>query len=448
MRRFRLSRRAFLGGAAATVSLPFLEAMLPSGRAGAVYASEIPVQPNLLFYYVPNGMHMASFTPPDTGPGWTITPILEPLAAHRDRLTVLSGLANRNAIDSVAGDHARGTGAFLTARLPRKTEGEDIQNGISVDQVAAQAIGSSSHFASLQLGMEAGSSVGSCDSGYSCAYSNNISWAGPATPLAKMTSPAVVLERLFGGYDEQLTQVEVARRRQHRASVLDYVLEESQALHANLGATDQAKLDEYLTGVRELELRIDRLGAEACGELPTVPDTWLSELPAYSGIMNDLMVMALDCGLTHIISFMLGKGGSNRTYEFLGVSGAHHEISHHQNREENFEKLEVIDRWEVAQLADLLTKMRAVTMPDDSTLLDHSLVFFSSEIEDGNAHRHTNLPVLLAGGGSGAVSPGRHIRFEEEVPIANLFLSMLGAVGVDMDAFGRDGTGPIADLAG
>ena len=446
-RRFTLSRRAFLGGAAAMIGLPYLEAMWPGGRNGAVLASEGPRATRLLYYYVPNGMHMASWTPATTGADFALTPILSPLAPVRDDISVLTNVSNRNAIDSVAGDHARGTGSFLTARLPRRSEGDDIENGISVDQVAASAVGGEDRFASLQLGMEGGLSIGSCDSGYSCAYSRNISWAGPATPLPKMTSPTVVFDRLFGGVDPELTQLEIARRRQYRRSVLDYAMDDAARLQTRLGATDRAKVDEYLTAVRELELRIDRLATDACGTDVTVPENWLVDIPAYSRIMNELMVLALQCEMTHVVSFMLGNGGSNRSYDFIGVSGFHHEISHHQNRPENFEKLEAIDTWEVEQLSHLLQRMKSVENPDGTTLLDDSLVFFSSEIEDGNAHRHTNLPIVLAGGGGGTIAQGRHLRFEPERPIADLFITMLGAVGVDVESFGGDGTAPIDELS-
>jgi hypothetical protein len=446
-RRLELSRRALLRGAGAAIAMPFLEAMVPHGTRGALFATELPPAPQrLVFYYVPNGMHMADWRPAESGPLDVLPPTLEPLAAHTSRLLVLSNLANRNAIDSVAGDHARGTGAFLTARLPTRADGDGVYNGISADQVVANGLAGATPFASLQLGMEGGSSLGDCDSGYSCAYSRNISWASPTTPLPKLTSPSVLFERLFGGADPALSAQEVARRRRNQLSILDHVLEDATRLHARLGASDRARLDEYLTSVRSVEETMTALEREsACGTVEIPPD-YAVDVPAYSRVMNDLMVLALQCDLTRVVTFMLGNGGSNRTYPWLGVTGAHHEISHHQDIPENFDRLRLINRWEVEQLAHLLGSLESAIEPDGGSLLDRTLVFFSSEISDGNRHNHNDLPVLLAGGGGGITTGGRHVAYGEERPIANLFVSLINAAGVPVDSFGADGTAPLEGL--
>lgn len=449
MSRLVLSRRTLLRGLGAAIALPMLEAMLPLGTRGNLFASEIEAPPRrLVFYYVPNGIHMSAWRPAQSGAVWSPSTILEPITALQPKMTVISGLANRNAVDSVAGDHARGTGAFLTARLPRRSDGEDIAAGVSVDQLAAEAIGTQTPFASLQFGMEGGTSVGDCDSGYSCAYSRNISWASETTPMPKMTSPAVIFDRLFGGADPALSQVELARRRQNRMSLLDYAAEETTRIRGLLGASDQAKLDEYLTAIRSVETQLESLDqATACGDL-TLPENPSVDLEAYSRAMNELMAMALSCDLTRVVSFMFGNGGSNRTFPNLGIADAHHQVSHHQDLVENFDKLAQIDRFEVAQFAHLAGLLDATVEPDGSTLLDHTAALFSSEISDGNRHNHDDLPVLLAGALGGAIAPGRHLVTAGEQPIANLYVSLLQGVGLDVSAFGGDGTGPLDGLAG
>jgi len=441
----RFSRRSFLRLGAGALSLPLLEAMLPAGRRGAAYADELIEPVRLLWFYVPNGIHMPSWTPATTGAGFVMPPILAPLERHRAHTLVLSQVANRNAIDSVPGDHARGTGAFLTARLPRQTEGTDISVGISADQVAASVLGAGTRLPSLQTGLEGGVSVGGCDSGYSCAYLRNISWADEATPLPKITNPLVVFQRLFGLRPGELSPEQIERQRSRRESILDFAVQDALSLQARLGANDRQKLDQYLTGIRDLERRILDMSDLSCGP-EEVPEAFEGSLDAYSDIMNELMVQAMVCDNTRVITHMFANGGSNRSYDFIGVTGAHHEISHHQNIPENFERLERINEYEVGRLADLMDRMTAHTLPDGRTLLDQSALFFSSEIEDGNSHAHTNLPVLLCGGAGGALRGGRHIRFASETPVANVFVSMLHAANVGVDTFGADGNRVLPEL--
>lgn len=436
-----ITRRAFLGGAGAMLALPLMESLIPR----AVRAQGMTAPKRFLAYYVPNGMHMRSWTPAAQGPGFELSPILSPLAAVREKLLVISGLANAPARPDGPGDHAAGTGGFLTARHVVKTQGEDIRNGISVDQVIANALAEQTRIGSMQLGIDGGGSVGNCDSGYSCAYARNISWAGPTTPLQKIVNPQVVFDRLFAGLDNNETQAQREKRRRYKASVLDYVLTDARDLKPKLGRTDQRKLDEYMTGVRALEQRISvSMDGPGC-EVPDRPPA-LAELGEHIELMNDLMVAALRCDSTRVISFMLSNAGSGRAYPFLGVQGAHHELSHHQGREENFAALEIIDTWEVTQLASLLEKMDAVEEGDGRTLLDNTVVFFSSEIEDGNSHSHFNLPVLLAGSNEGFFKQGEHLRFSNNEPIADLFVSIIRSCGVDVSDFGDDGTGPLSAI--
>jgi hypothetical protein len=260
-----------------------------------------------------------------------------------------------------------------------------------------------------------------------------------------MVSPYVIFERLFGG-DEGLSPVEALRRQSQRASILDLVSDDALRLQSELGSDDREKLDEYLTAVREVEMRLAS-GAGAACDTAEIPPGIISDPDAYAKVMNELMVMALRCDMTRVISFMLGNGGSLRFYAFLEVYGLHHEISHHQDIEENFRMLETIGRWEMEQFADLIARMKEVEEPDGSTLLDHSLVYFGSEIGDGNRHNHDHIPTLLCGRGGGDVSPGRHIVYEEEQPTARLFVSLLQNACVESESFGIDGDGPLDGLS-
>jgi len=433
------SRRAFLKAGAVTLALPLLPSALPRES----WADPGTSPRRLVFYYVPNGMQMEWWTPSTEGPDFALPSILEPLAPIRDRVSVLSGLSNLPAQVPVAGDHARGTGSFLTCRTVVQTDGPGISNGVSVDQVAAQALGSDTPVPSLQLGMTGGASTGNCDSGYSCAYVRNITWAGPSTPLPKMTDPRLVYERLFDGVSDGLTPEERERRRLLRLSVVDRALGEANSLRPTLGRDDQVKLDEYLDGLRALEVRIDGLAGAACvppGE-PEPGQDFVGRLAT----MHELMAVAMSCDLTRIVTFMLGNGASSRSYaDVIGVPGAHHQLSHHQDDPESLERLRRIGQYEVDRFTDLLTRMHAVD-EGGCSLLDNSAVYFASEIADGNSHSHRNLPVLLAGSGGGAWSPGRHIRYADNTPMANLFLAMLEAFGVVEDEFG-DSTGVLEGL--
>lgn len=434
-----LSRRALLGGAGALVSLPLLESLLP--RAAR---AQDPSPVRFLAFYVPNGMHMADWTPSAAGENYTLPAILAPLANVKSKFSVLTGLNSAPGESDGPGDHASGTGSFLTATHVFKTEGADIQNGISVDQVAANAVGDLTSIPSMQLGIQGGNDAGNCDSGYSCAYTRNISWASPTQPLNKITSPQVVFDQLFAGYDPEATAEELEKRRQYRLGVLDYVREDAKSLQTRLSYSDKLKLDEYLTGVDELEKKIIKAASGPQCIPPDEPGGDL-DFPEHVRVMIDLMVTAFACDSTRIITFMMGNAGSNQSFPFAGVPGAHHEISHHQDQQANFDMLRLIDTWEMQQVAYLLEQLDAIEDGDGKTMLDNSIVYFSSEIEDGNSHSHYELPVLLAGGGRGAFNPGRHVVYDG-VPMANLFISILHAMGVEATTFGDDGTGPLANL--
>ena len=440
---WEISRRTFLRGIGASIALPALDVMAPSmARAQSMGMSD-PTR--LLAFYVPNGIVMNQWTPTDAGSNYVLPPILQPLSNVKDDLLVLTGIANEPARPDGPGDHASGTGSFLTAAHPFKTEGRDIENGISMDQVAANAIGAQTTFPSLQLGSEGGSSVGNCDSGYSCAYARNISWAGPATPLPKDIYPHAVFDRLFGGFNAEEDMAARARRLRYKQSVLDFVKDDATRLQAKLGKSDKLKMDEYLTSLREVETRLQSMVPEPSSCVPGDRPAMAGDVRDQVRAMCDLMVLAFQCDLTRVITYMLGNAGSNRVYNFLGIGDGHHQISHHQGNATNISQLTSIDIWEIEQLAYLLERMKSV-QEGESNLLDNSLVFFSSEIEDGNSHSHYNLPIILAGRGGGVINTGRHVVYNDDPPIANLFISMLQTVGVQLSSFGLEGTGPLANL--
>jgi hypothetical protein len=436
----KISRRMFLGGAGALIALPALESLLPRRARGA--GAEAPPR-RFLGFYVPNGIVMANWTPAATGAAWTPTPILAPLVPYRDKVLVVTGVANRPGRPDQIGDHASGCGAFLTATHVKKTEGADIKNGTSIDQLAAAKLSANVSFPSLELGIEAGASVGGCDSGYSCAYTRNISWANPTTPRPKVTSPRVAFDRMFAGFDPQATEAELAKRLHYRTSVLDYALGDAERLHGKLGTTDRAKLDQYLTGVRELETRLARPSAICAPGAPPA-----AELPYVDHVrfMLDLIALVLHCDQTRVATFMLGNAGSNHVHSQIGITDAHHDLSHHQSDPAKLDKLTRIDTWEVEQLAYLLGKLETYKELDGSSILDHSALFFSSEIEDGNSHSHFNMPVLVAGGAGGALRTGRHVRYTNQPTMGDLFVALLHAVGVTGAKVGDDGTQPLPDL--
>ena len=440
-----LSRRVFLRGAGAAIALPWLEAMRPSGSAARAACPEVVGPPTRFFaFYVPNGIQMDQWLPAASGPDYSLTPALASLGPYKDRLNVISGLRNNAAIVPVAGDHARGTGSFLTCQTVVKTEGANISNGISLDQVMAQAVGDCTRFPSLELGIDGGSSVGGCDSGYSCAYARHIAWSDSQTPLPKETNPRELFDRLFADFDQALTAEQVERRRMYRMSILDFVRGDTKALQAKLGAADQQKLDQYLTGIYELEQQISKATDEAVcypGPKPDAP----GDMPQHVRLMADLMTLAAQCDLSRVFTFMLGNAGSGRVYDFLGIGDGHHYLSHHQNDPVKRQALTVIDKWEVEQLAYLLGRLDSV-VEGEGTLLDHSAVFFSSEIEDGDSHAHFNLPVLTAGGAGGKLSTGQHLAYTNDEPIADLFVALQQVMGVGSSTFGLDGTGPLAGL--
>jgi hypothetical protein len=435
-----IDRRKFLGGAAALIGLPFLESLAP--RAAKAQANSPPKR--LLVFYFPNGMHTSHWIPETIGPDYQLERALSPLAPFRDRITVISNLDNPAAEEVEDGPHARGTGSFLTATRVLKSE-QNLQNGLSLDQALVQNLAPETRFPSLQVGLEGGAYGAGCDAGFSCAYQRNISWAGPASPLAKIVSPSVMFDRLFAGTDAAASLTEAARRRRLEKSVLDAVLEEAHGIETALGSSDRRKLDEYFSGLRELERRIEPMSGSGSSCLAVEPDLTSRDLSAHARAMADLMVAAFQCDLTRFVTFMLFNSGANQLFDFIGVHGAHHDVSHHDDDPERLDQYLAINTWQVAQFAYLVERLAAIEEPS-GTLLDNSLLLLSSEISDGNRHDHVNLPVVLAGSAGGALRPGRHIRAPDREPIANLFLAILHAFGVPLATFGDHGNAPLGGL--
>jgi hypothetical protein len=435
MRGQQLPRRTFLKGVGLSMGLPLLEAMRPARAVLSADAQRAPVR--MAFVFFPNGAIMPSWKPLGDGPNYRLSQTLQPLSDCRSKVLVLSGLAQDNgrAKGDGAGDHARCAASYLTGAHPVKTSGADIRVGVSVDQVAAAKIGQDTKLPSLELGIEAGRNAGNCDSGYSCAYSSNISWRTETTPMAKEIHPRLAFERLFAGGEG--SEQARARRDFYRQSVLDYVAADAGRLRDKLGLTDRRKLDEYLTSVRELERRIERAEQEAQAQRPDleVPDEIPGDLQQHMRLMSDLIVLAFRTDTTRIATLMLANAGSNRSYRMVGVNEGHHQISHHQNDGEKIAKLQKIDQFLVGEFAYLVQQMDAVPEAG-GTLLDHCMLMYGSGLSDGNRHAHHDLPIVLAGGGGGTIRTGQHIAMPSETPLNNLFLSMLDRVGADVQKLG------------
>jgi hypothetical protein len=429
-----------------------MEAMSSSSALGA--ATNVGGGPprRMAFMFVPNGVHVPDWSPKTTGFGFDLPYILEPLAGVRDDLLVVSGLTHDKgrANGDGAGDHARSASVFLTGAQPRKTSGSNIRSGVSADQHAARLIGHQTRFPSLELGCEEGRGAGNCDSGYSCAYSSNISWSSESTPVGKETNPRLVFERLFSDKPSSEVDKNFARRQVLRKSILDFVSDDARRLQKRLGGNDQRKLDEYLNGVREIERRIELAEREsAAGETVEVlgydaPAGQPKEYGDHVRIMFDMMALAFQTDATRIATFMLANAGSNRSYRNLDIPDGHHELSHHQGDPAKHAKIRKINRFHVHQLAYFLEKLKSIP-EGDGNLLDNCMIVYGSGLSDGNRHNNENLPVLFAGGGGGTVTTGRHIRVPEETPMNNLFMAMLDRMGASVDHIG-DSTGSLSEL--
>ncbi len=435
-----LPRRTFLRGVGATLALPLLDAMVPAATA-ATKTAAAPVR-RLGYVFMPMGCDLSRWTPPGAdGRLGELSPILSSLAPVRDKVTVLSNLELRNAYP---GSHATSNAAFLSCAKAKHTESSDYYLGTTADQLAARDIGRETPLPSLELAMDMLQTTGQCDNGYACVYQNNLSWSSPTTPLPAEAHPRLVFERLFG---EGGTLAERRAALRKRASLLDWVAEDVASLKRQLGASDRARVDGYLDTIREVERRIQRAEtATADQPLPDL-DRPLGVPAAYAEharLMFDLQVLAMQGDLTRVITFQLARETSNRTYPEIGVPDPHHPLSHHGNDPDKIARMAKINAFHVSLFAYFLERLKA-TPEGGGSLLDHSLLLYGSGIGNPNVHDHTNLPVIVAGGAAGGMKGGRHLRYDQPVPLANLHLTLMQKAGVNIDSF-ADSNGRITDL--
>lgn len=437
LKEFAVNRRRFLKGLGACMALPAFNVL---GAPKAAVAAPL----RTAFLYFPNGVNLSAWRPDGTGTDYTLNKTMEPLAEHREHFQIISGFEHKNgwAGGDGAGDHARANATILTGMRPKKTAGADIRLGVSVDQLAAQQIGQTTRYPSLELSCDGVRKSGVCDSGYSCAYQFNLSWRSETTPVAPESNPRLVFERLFGAGKGAERQRNFELRQVRQKSILDFVLDDARSLQRQLGKNDQQKLDEYLAGVREIERRIER--AEQFGKLPDpgmdTPSGIPSSYQEHIRLMFDMLLLAFQTDSTRVATFLLAHDGSNRSFKDIGVSDGHHYLSHHQNDQEKLEKIAKIDLFYTQQFAYFLQKMRGAKDLDGKSLLDNSAIVYCSGLSDANRHRHDDLPVIVAGRAGGALHPGRHVKLENSVPMSNFYVKLLNTLGVNVDRFG-DSTG-------
>ena len=438
-----LPRRTFLRGVGAVLALPVLDAMVPALSAAGKVAVSSPTR--LSFVYVPNGVIMDQWTPAIQGAAYELPPILEPLAAFRDQMLVLSGLDHNNGVareGEGGGDHSRSSAVWLTGAHPKKTEGADLRAGISVDQVVAREFRKHTQLASLEMALDDNAVVGTCETGYSCAYNNTLSWSSPNTPVPMENKPRAVFERLFGDLESTDTAARLARIRQE-GSLLDSVAQDVARLTRGLGTKDRAKLTEYLDSIRDIERRIQIAEKQSDRELPSVerPVGVPSTFAEHAKLMMDLQVLAYQTDMTRVTTFMMGREATTRVYHELDIREGYHPLSHHQNDAAKIEQVTRIDILHTQIFAYFLEKMQS-TPDGDGSLLDHSMIIYGSGLSDGNLHEHYDLPVLLVGGGSGRIQGGSHLQYSEHTPMSNLFLTLMDKLGIQQERFG-DSTGKL-----
>jgi Protein of unknown function (DUF1552) len=439
-RQWALSRRSFLRGVGACVALPAMPSLVPRiGQAAeaapnlaAAAAAKAPRR--MAFVTIPNGVNLAHWWPQGKGKDFQLAATMQPLAAVRDQIQVVSGLDHINATagSDGAGDHARANASLLTGVRAKKTSGADIRVGPSVDQVAAQHVGHLTRFSSLELTCDNVRNSGNCDSGYSCAYQYNVSWRSATTPATPEPNPRLVFERLFGGgsFDERRRNFELRRAQQR--SILDFIREDARLLGKQLNPHDGRKLDEYLTSVRDIERRVHRI--ELLGDLPNpdyimpegIPDPFEERMQ----VMYDMVVLAFQTDSTRIATLMLAHDGSNRPYPQIDIDRGHHDLSHHQGKQENLDMIARIDRHHMEYFGKFLDKLAQSRDPDGNSILHNSMIVYAGGNADGNAHSHTNLPVILAGSGGGKLQAGRFHKLPA-MPMSNMYLEMLEHLGIE-----------------
>ncbi len=445
------SRRNVLKGMGAIMGLPWLEAFNSSSALAAAGTAANPVTSatptRMAYIFFANGVIMQDWRPEKTGKDYELSKTLQSLQPVKEDCTIITGLAHdkARADGDGPGDHARSSAAFLTASQPRKTGGADIQAGISVDQIAAQKIGAATPLPSLELGIEGGRQAGVCDSGYSCAYQSNISWRSPNQPMAKEINPRLAFERLFG-----MTLDDVKKRQDrdfYRTSILDLVSADAASIQHKLSKNDRQKVEEYFSSVRDIEQRIGQAMPDK-RKIPAdfkVPAGTPGDVVEHIRLMYDLLALAFQTDSTRVATFMLANDGSNRRYENVNVKEGHHQLSHHRKDPDTMARIQRVDAFLVEEFSRFLQKLKSIP-EGEGNLLDHSMIVYGCGMSDGNRHNHDDLPVILAGKGSGTLPTGQHLKLaNKETPMANLYLSLLDRMGASIDEFG-DSTGRLAEL--
>ena len=448
------TRRRFLRSVGVGVALPAMASLTPTRTAAAAQSaarlaetsSGAPLR--TAFVSFPNGAIPSAWWPETQGADYTLSPTLEPLRDLKEHVRLLGGLDHANAEEGNdgGGDHARGNGTFLTGVRLNKSA-TDIRAGVSIDQAIAREVGDLTRFGSLEFTCDPSRQTTGCDSGYSCAYQYNISWSSPTTPKPAESNPRLVFERLFGAGGPEQRLANLRRRRQQRRSILDFVLDDARAMQRGLGDKDRQKLDQYLTGVREIEARIERVESlgEAADPGKAAPIGIPDDYEEYVSLMYELMALAFQTDSTRVASFQVSHDGSNRSFDVIGISEGHHDLSHHRNEPSRIQKVADIDHWYVRRFAGFLKRLREIEDTDGRTVLDNSMIVYGSGNADGNRHTHSNLPFVLAGGGGGALNPGEYVDYGSQ-PACNLYLALAHRAGVTgLDRFG-DSTGALTNL--
>jgi hypothetical protein len=442
-----INRRRFLRGLGACVALPVFASLEPMRLlASPSVATKAPVR--MAFLYVPNGIIPSAWWPEESGPNFALPPTLQPFEKLRDKIQLISGLQDLSANAGVdgAGDHARAGGTFLTGVRIKKTAGSDIHAGVSIDQVVARHIGDQTRFPSLELSCDSVRKAGDCDSGYSCAYAYNLAWRSANQPLTPEPNPRLVFERLFGVGSRAERMNNLKRRQQEEHSILDFVMDDADAIQKKMSGRDRQKLDQYLTSVREIEQRIERAERMTANN-PEVdaPAGIPAEFGGHIQLMFDMLLLAFQTDSTRVATMLIAAEGSNRTFTEIGIPEGHHNLTHHFGNPELIEKVKQIDLWYAKQLANFLQKMDETKDVDGNSLLHNSMIVYGSGNADGNRHTHTNLPILLAGNGGGTLNPGRYSK-TDSTPLTNLFLGMADRMGVEGLERHGDSTDRLANI--
>jgi hypothetical protein len=437
-----LPRRAFLRGMGTTVALPFLDAMVPAFAAPA--AANPPLR--MAFVYVPNGIDMRHWNPDYEGPLQELPKILKPLEPYKQDITLLGNLTHNTgrALLDGAGDHGRCCGSYLTGIQVKKST-TDIRAGVSMDQIVAREACSNLRFPSLEVGLEDARQSGDCDSGYSCAYTNNLAWRSQTQPLPPILDPRALFERLFGT-GVALSPEARAREAKFRRSILDFVSEDTKKLEGSLGPTDRRKLDEYLSSIREVERQLEKAENDNSQIDPHMDKPYgvPADFAEHFKLMTAMMTIAFQADLTRVMTFLVTHEGTSRAYREIGISDGHHPLTHHQGRMELLDKVTQINCYHLQQFAGWVEKLKT-TKEGNGSLLDNCMIVYGAGLSDGNRHLHEDLPTLIAGRGAGTIKSGRRIVYRRETPMCNLFLSMMDRMGVHLEHFG-DATGKIEGL--